>query len=216
MPIIELNPRTYSDAAIVEGIYQSFVANDKQRNRKMGYALYQLCREYYDQHFHAIFFVDEEHSRDIFQNSMVTLLEKIEERKIYVENDILIGKDGKPFTSTLTSFFMGIAMLKYKEWVREQEKLLEFLKNMSKDEPINILYDDAESIKSTIIKDCISKMPKRCSQILTLFYYEEKKLDEILKEIDSYISKNALKTEKYKCMQNLRAKANVIYNRYFK
>lgn len=55
-------------------------------------------------------------------------------------------------------------------------------------------------------------MPKRCYDILTKYYYEEKDLDTILLEIDTITTKNALKTKKYKCMENLREVAWKIYS----
>ena len=55
-------------------------------------------------------------------------------------------------------------------------------------------------------------MPKRCYDILTKYYYEEKDLDTILLEIDTITTKNALKTNKYKCMENLREVAWKIYS----
>ena len=46
------------------------------------------------------------------------------------------------------------------------------------------------------------------------YYYEEKSLDAILQELPNFESKNALKTMKYKCMENLRKSAQEIYHRY--
>ena len=140
-----------------------------------------------------------------------------------IEDGVLKGKNGKPFTSSLTTYFMGIAKLKYKEWVRdhpigphiepENGKKL----GIKSDEDLyrDILYDEGETAMLSIIADCISRMSERCNQILTLFYYEEKSLDEILDIIPSYKSKNALKTEKNKCMNTLRESANAIYKRFF-
>lgn len=204
-----------TDAAIVEGVYH--------HDKKMGYAFYEVCHDYFMNHFRPIHYVNDYDRDDIFQNSMVTLLEKIEKRKIYVEDGILFGKNGKPFTSKLTTFFMGIAYLKYKEiFIQpptgqnidfESGKAQRLLSDV--DMYKEILYDDEEDATISIIADCISKMSLRCSQILTLFYYKEKSLDEILEEIPSYKSKNALKTEKNKCMNSLRESANEIYKRFF-
>lgn len=47
-----------------------------------------------------------------------------------------------------------------------------------------------------IIADIISHMSPRCSQILTKFYYEEKKLEIILKEMPTIESYAALKTKR--------------------
>ena len=202
-------------AAIVEGVFH--------HDNKMGTALYEVCLDYFKGHFHPIKPVNEYDKDDIFQNSLETLLEKIENRKIYVEDGELKGKDGKPFTSSLTTYFMGIAILKYKEFFRvppigfcvdvDSGKADHILNDagLYKD----ILYDDEENVTLSIIADCISKMSKRCSQILTLFYYEEKSLDEILEILPNYSSYDALKTGKNRCMKTLRDSVQTIYNRFF-
>ena len=56
----------------------------------------------------------------IFQEAFIKLWENIESKKIYAEDGVLKGKDRNPFTSSLTTYFMGIARLKYLEWVREK------------------------------------------------------------------------------------------------
>lgn len=207
-----LYAKTYSDVAYVEGMYR--------RDPVMERALHKLCKQYFDENYRGVFFVDDEHKMEIFQESFIKLWENIEHGKIYVENGVLIGKGGKPFSSTLTTYFMGIAKLKYKEWTRqhssgpnaeEAEKL-----RKAKDAEIykEMLYDEGENAMLEIISDCISNMTERCREILTLFYYHEKSLDDILIEVPTYKSKNALKTEKYKCMENLRKSAGEIYRRF--
>lgn len=201
--------------AIVDGVFR--------HDKKMGTALYEVCIGYFKEHFHPINPVNEFDRDDIFQNSMETLLEKIENRKIYVEDGELKGKDGNSFTSSLTTYFMGIAYLKYKEFFRvppigfgidiDSGKADQLLNDV--DLYKDILYDDEENVTLSIIADCISKMTKRCSQILTLFYYEEKTLDEILEIIPNYTSKDALKTGKNRCMKTLRDSVQTIYNRFF-
>ena len=202
-------------AAIIEGVYR--------HDKKMGTALYGVCLGYFKEHFHPITPVNEYDKDDIFQNSLETLLEKIENRKIYVEDGILKGKDGKAFTSSLTTYFMGIAYLKYKEFFRvppmgfavdidtsQTHKLLNDA-DLYKD----ILYDDEENVTLSIIADCMSKLSERCNQILTLFYYEKKDYDEILEIMPTYKSKDALKTKKNKCLKTLRGSVKTIYNIFF-
>lgn len=210
MTIMTFAPEYSTDAMLVEGVYK--------KNRRAEQALYHLCKEYFDKNFMAIFFTGDSNRMEIFQESFITLWENIEKRKIYVEEGVLKGKDGKDFTSSLTTYFMGIARLKYKEWVRqhisgddhEQDKLCKGDLELYKD----LLYDDVENSMIDIIADCISKMSERCREILTLFYYEEKNLEEIMVELQTFASKNALKTAKYKCMENLRVSANNIYRTY--
>lgn len=133
---------------------------------------------------------------------------------------MLKGKEGKPFLGMLTTYFMSIAKRKYLEWVRksnpfetrEEKEMQDWINEM--DIISDLLYDDADEKMFEIISDCISRMSKRCNEILTMFYYEEMNLDEIMKKIPEFESRNALKTRKYKCMEELRITANSIYQRY--
>ena len=61
-------------ATIVDGVFH--------HNNKMGTALYEVCLDYFKGHFHPIKPVNDYDKDDIFQNSLETLLDKIENRKI--------------------------------------------------------------------------------------------------------------------------------------
>ena len=212
MIVRRLNVKTYSDAAYVEGVYR--------RDPMMERALHYSCKRYFDENFRGVFFVGNEYKDEIFQEAFITLWEKIMNKKIYVEDGELKGKDGCAFSGKLTTFFMSIARLKYLEWAREnlhrytdeeeerrrREQEMELFKTL--------LYDSDDETIIEIIADCISKMSKQCNQILTMFYYEEKTLDDIMVELRTFDSKNALKTRKYKCMEELRKSAKSIYRRY--
>ena len=190
-----LYAKTYSDVVYVDGMYK--------RDPVIERALYNHCKQYFDENYRAMFFVGDEHKMEIFQESFIKLWENIEQQKIYVDDGVLKGKDGKPFTSTLTTYFMGIAKLKYKEWVREHcvGLNIENVEKNRRDKDAEIykemLYDEGENAMLEIISDCISHMSERCNQILTLFYYKEMSLDDIMIELPTFTSKNALKTEKY-------------------
>lgn len=213
---IDFKPLKYADAVYVEGVYK--------RNPMLERALYNYCKQYFDENYRGVFFMDDSYKMEIFQESFIKLWENIESKKIYVENGVLKGKDRKPFTSSLTTYFMGIARLKYLEWVRENIRVynpddIEKIENKpganNDESSFDMLYDRGDNIMLDIIADCIAHMSERCSQILTMFYYQEKNLDVILMELqDAYTSKDALKTEKYKCMEKLRKSATEIYNRY--
>ena len=153
------------------------------------------------------------------------LWENIECGKICAENNIVKGKDGKPLSSSIRTYFMGIAKLKYLEWLREHPFFADPETEIGKKvrangfdetEYMTMLYGESDNIQLEIIADLISKMSERCYEILSKFYYEDKDLDRILTEIPSIESKNALKTKKHKCMENLREVANETYRRYLK
>lgn len=211
MAIVKIKSKTYSDVAYVFGTFN--------RRDDVVSALYNHCKCYFNQNYRAVFFIGDEYKDEIFHESFLKLWENIERRKIYVEDNVLKGKGGEPFTGQLTTYFMSIARLKYLEWARDRRKRL------SSDEYENVwntadlasytelLYDDGDSAMLEVVSNCISKMPKRCNQILTMFYYEEKTLDEIMAEMPELESKNALKTRKYKCMEELRKTAKAICRR---
>lgn len=199
----------YSDVYFVEAVYK--------RDHAVERALYDYCKHYFDNHYKAVFFKGDKDKPEIFQEAFITLWEKIEKRKIYVEEGVLKGKGGMPLSGKLTTYLMGIAWRKNLEFARENrhtrsieellrdEKIVE-MKNASQ-------YDSCDEDMLEVIADCISHMPERCNQILTMFYYEENTLDDILIKLPTFESKNALKTAKYKCMENLRKSAKEIYRK---
>jgi len=212
MPIYRKLDTQYSDAALVEGMFQ--------HNPRVERAMYFHCKKYFEDNYRSVFFVADDDRQDIFQETFITLWQNIQKRKIFVECGELRGKEGKAFTGKLTTYFMSIAKLKYLEWVRKTSfgsytnEDITTLASLYKD----LLFDDSiddNEVKLRIIEECISHMSERCSQILTMFYYEMKTLEQIMVELPTFISKDALKTAKYKCMQTLHGSANSIYNRYF-
>lgn len=63
--------------------------------------------------------------------------------------------------------------------------------------------EDKHRKKLSIVKKVVESMTKACRSILIPFYFENKNLDEILSSLSKYNTKNALKTQKYKCMKSM-------------
>lgn len=101
---LKLKPKVYSDAAYVEGV--------KNHDEHLTRELERYCRKYFDEHYRGVFFCGDEKRLEIFQDAFIVLWEKIENGNIYVEDGVLKGKNGKPFISSLTTYFMGIVKLK--------------------------------------------------------------------------------------------------------
>lgn len=205
------------EAWLIEGTYKG--------DRSAQFELYQYCADYYYEKYRGIFYATEEAVEEIMQNSFIKLWENIECGKIYAEDNIVKGKDGMPFSGSIRTYFMGIAKLKYLEWLREHPFFADPETEMGRkvrangfdeQEYLDMMYGDSNNIQLEIIADLISKMSERCYEILSKFYYEDKDLDRILEEIPSIESKNALKTKKHKCMETLREVANETYRRYLK
>lgn len=216
--------KTYSDVEMVMGIQ----SKSQYIKTAMEKALYNQCKRYYNENHRALFKVDEETEEDIFHNSFIVLWQNIEKEIVSVKDGVLMGKDGEPFKATLTTYLMDIAKLKYLEWKREDEKvhpkgrkltspeeetpptttLTEINKNIKR----WLLYGNDEQIKLAIISDFIGQMSERCAEILSRFYYEEMDYSIMIGELPTYGSIDALKTQKYKCMQRLKALSGERYN----
>ncbi len=215
--ILSLESQQRREARMITGMYKG--------DQFAQYELYKYCADYYYEKYRGVFHATEEAAEEILQDSFIKFWEHIECGKVYVEDNLVKGKDKKPLNGSIRTYFMGIAKLKYWEWLHEhpyfanpETETGKRIRNNGFDEEeyIDGLYGDCDNMQLEIIANIISTMPARCYEILTKFYYEGKDLDKILKEIPSIESKNALKTKKYKCMENLREVANETYKRYLK
>lgn len=210
-------PKQENEARLVSGM--------ADKDLSMQYELYAYCSDYFWDNYRGVFFADEKAAAEILQDTFIAFWENIERKKIYVDDGIVMGKDVKPLNGSILTYFMSIARNKYLEYVREhpvyadpETELGRLLRKegFNPNEYTDMLYDSGENMMLEIIADIISHMSPRCSQILTKFYYEEKKLEIILKEMPTIESYAALKTKKNKCMNMLRKSAREIYYRKLK
>lgn len=114
---------------------------------------------------------------------------------------------------------MDIAKNDYRDWLRNERITLEedYESLAHSVEVKTAVYqdDNPESLRERIVADCVFELPPRCKEILTMFYYDGMSLDEILRARgEKNISKNGLKTGKYKCMEYLKSKVREQYDRY--
>lgn len=217
--------RTYSDVEYVQGLMLD--------DREVQNALYRHWERYFNDHASAEFFHLEDRRLEIIHNAYEVLWMKVRARKIYVEDGVLKGKNGEPFSSTLTTYMMSVAKRNNKELVRDVTKMLYIddlrphkvdcddedltVMNVISSEPIEespFLVSSEESAMREIVAEIISNMSERCNQILTMFYYQEMKLDTIMANLPTFKSKDALKTAKNKCMDRLKVTANQRYKEY--
>lgn len=210
-------PKQENEARLVSGM--------ADKDLSMQYELYAYCSDYFWDNYRGVFFADEKAAAEILQDTFIAFWENIERKKIYVDDGIVMGKNAKPLNGSILTYFMSIARNKYLEYVREhpvyadpETELGRLLRKegFNPNEYTDMLYDSGENMMLEIIADIISHMSPRCSQILTKFYYEEKKLEIILKEMPTIESYAALKTKKNKCMNMLRKSAREIYYRKLK
>lgn len=136
----------------------------------------------------------EDEIKDIYQESMIALFENARKGKL----------DG--LKSSLSTYLYAIG--KYLAFRR--------LKKLGKQEELDADFDfsllsgvhesdeDEENadLKSLVAKG-LSKMGEVCREVLRLFYYEEKSLDEICGLLN-YPNKNVVKSQKSRCLAQLK------------
>ena len=65
-------------------------------------------------------------------------------------------------------------------------------------------YDEEkENTEIKLLQTAFENLGEQCKKVIQLFYYEEKKLDEIL-TILNYTNKDVLKSQKSRCMKQLK------------
>ena len=109
--VIRLETQQQKEARLIAGMHDD--------NQLTQYELYEYCADYYYEKYRGVFYATEEAVEEILQNSFIKLWENVECCKIYAEDNIVKGKDGKPLSGSIRTYFMGIAKLKYLEWLRE-------------------------------------------------------------------------------------------------
>ncbi|MBQ0153946.1 MAG: sigma-70 family RNA polymerase sigma factor [Bacteroidales bacterium] len=203
----------YTDIQLVNGVRNGIPTIQE--------ALYKMCKTYFFEHYQRLMFCSEEDAKDIFQNTFITLWQHIERGKIFVSDGILMGNNNMPLKGTLNTYLMGIAKLKYKEFIRSDIQIINYDEWTRKGYDTSLLYPSVELITEEWIKeedamqevvaDSIALLSERCCQILTKALIEQKDLESILNELPTFQSKDALKTAKSKCLQRLKESVLNLY-----
>lgn len=193
----------YADTEVVRGL--------QARDQKMEEWFYNAATKYYNAHFRQVFF-DQDRKQEIFQTAFLKLWTEITNGKITLKDGVIHRQqrtgEYTPLTCALTTFLMAFARTEFRELVRNVKETTygEITENLlMDDEAIMVEIEDVEAQRVRVVDDCIQEMSPRCVEVLTLYYYEGKSLDEImLIRKDSNTSKDGLKTAKNKCMNTLR------------
>lgn len=194
----------------------------KLHDRNMEEWFYRKARNYFNEHFNAVFF-DKDRKQEIFQTAFLKLWTEIDNGTIMSDKSnsvIRRRRNGKliPMTCSLTTFLMAFAKNEYRELVRGNrlDCYGEIFETAEHDEQQPMYEDENEDeIRSRIVDDCIQRVSPHCAEILTMFYYEEKSLDDILAlRTEKNSSKNGLKTAKNKCMNTLRSLCTEEFKKY--
>ena len=188
---------------------KDFVLGIQSGNPAMESKFYSHCRKYYDEVGAKLFGSDNVSHEDFFQDAYLQLWTEIQNGRIHVKDGVVyrIKADGSDerMTAKLTSFMVVIVKNQYAKSKRNKQVDIDSAgkADLMKIEDV-LQYDSADKeLKLQVVDDCVAALPTRCKEILTLFYFKKKSLDEILEIRQENTSKDGLKSAKSKCMRQL-------------
>lgn len=131
---------------------------------------------------------------DIYQDAIIALVENAKRGKI--DN----------LQSSLTTYLIGIGKYMVFQKFKKEKRTIstDDFKNMEYEEEV---VEEEISIQVLLLQTAFDKIGEKCRKVLQLFYYEEKKLDEIQIEL-GYSNKDVLKSQKSRCLKQLKDLAN--------
>lgn len=206
MNILSHKPKRLSDIDIIIGL--------QKHNPKVEKFFFDTTYQYFNMHFIQLFF-DADSKQEVFQTTIIKLWTEIENKTIKIINNTICRRqksgEYRAMSATLNTFMMAFAKNEFRELLRKRN-------DDNFDDMVNItgehfgIIDDSENVpeyRIQIIDECILSMSQNCIDILTMFYYQKKSLDEIMKlRGERNFSKDGLKTAKNKCMVTLRKRVS--------
>ena len=136
--------------------------------------------------------LQEAEPKDIYQDAVIAVYENAQKGKL----DTLEAKLST-YLFSVGKFMIFRRLKKKNKWYAEESVYeLADLADWDFDDD----NDDAEIMN---LRQAFLKLGNQCKEVLKLFYYEEKNLDEILQLLD-YSSKDVLKSQKSRCLKKLK------------
>ena len=127
-------------------------------------------------------------AEEIFQNSLILFIEK-------VENPAFV------LSSKATTYLYGINRFLAKNEAKKQRKTInvEWSEAIGFDES-ELNYDFEKEEQLNRLEFILDQISAKCLQIFQLFYFEKKSMTEVAETLN-YSSTNSAKTQKYKCIE---------------
>ena len=137
-------------------------------------------------------------AKDIYQEAFITVWENVHNNKFIPQNE-----------TALNGYIYGVAKNKWLDYLKSSRfkktrtiAINEYKLHDEIDFGIgNETQNEEEIIKKVMIN--FNQIAEGCKKILTVFYYENKSLREISKELN--ITEASARNKKYRCLEKLRA-----------
>lgn len=128
---------------------------------------------------------------DIYQDSIVALIENARKNKI---DDL---------KSSVNTYLFGIGKFMIFDYLKKEKPIkLDHIAHLKIEEGFTV-KDDLLTKRELQLKSAYESLGSQCREILNLFYFENKKLEEI-RQILKYENKDVLKSQKSRCISHLK------------
>jgi RNA polymerase sigma factor (sigma-70 family) len=157
----------------------------------------KTIRTFYNDHknkfvlFAKRYNINEFDSIDVYQDAFIALIENVKKGKT---DDL---------KSSLSTYLFGIGKFMIFQKFKKNGQL-HIADDVESIEVEDDLYsEDDVDLQVRLLQNGLDKLGEQCKKVLQLFYYEEKKLDEIQEQL-GYTSKDVLKSQKSRCLKQLK------------
>lgn len=139
--------------------------------------------------------IEIEEIEDVYQDTIIVFYQNIK-RGLLTE-----------INSSLSAYIIQIGKIKLIQYTEKQHKSRELKNNFAEN---SISAEEYDNRIDQAVKFIFSKMTDACKQILNLFYYEKKSMDEIAM-ILAYKNADTVKSKKSRCISKFSLNVSNIY-----
>lgn len=156
--------------------------------------LYSELREPFFRYFLNRYRLDEDTMADLLQEAVIGTWKNVRRGTLTADN----------LTCRLSTYVISIGIYRHLATTRQSDRFVPVDTEQYaglQDMPDRDIYDTE---RENAIARAVEQMTEPCNTLLRLFYYENKDMESIAQEMN-YPSSDAAKTQKYRCMQKLKA-----------
>lgn len=135
---------------------------------------------------------------DIFQESCIVLMQKAK------SGAVTASRDGALFSYLVQTGKLLVHNLLRKKGTQSSHNMVTFSLSLhNREEESDIAVDDQQQMQNDFLDKALDLLPAECKQLLRLFYWEHKPMDDIA-SILGMRNADSAKTKKSKCMNKIK------------
>ena len=176
---------------------QYFIEQLKQKNLKTLDKVYLMHKEEFYL-FAGKFSISGDDILDVYQDTVISFYENVQNGKL------------NTLTSSLKSYLFAIGKFKIYRQMEKSKLVVNDELIVHSSQETETFEVEVSTKRQKALKEAFGSLGSKCKKVLELYYYEGLTLDEI-QEFLGYSSKEVLKSQKSRCLKQLREFATKRY-----